>query len=263
MKRTIALLLAVLTLVSLAACSGADTKKPAESEQAASGLDTSRTYTVACSADFPPYEYYEGDAIAGAEVDIMNEIAKKLGIQVSYNDMDFDSIIPAIESGKFDIGMSGFTVTDERKLIVSFTDSYTTSCQAIIVPEGSPITTADDLMQNIGTYKIGVQLATTGDLYASDDFGAENVEQYTKAPDAVLALTTGKIDCVIIDEAVARAFAKANEGLKVLDTAYVVEDYAMTLNKDSTELLEAMNGAIAELMADGTIQKIIDRYISE
>ncbi len=286
MKRFLAAVLAALMLCGLTACGGAgETKEPkspnepkepettkteaagtaapAGTEAAAAKLDKTKTYTVACSADFPPYEYYDGDTIVGVEVDIMDAVAKKLGIQVQYEDMDFDSIIPAIESGKFDIGMSGFTVTDERKLVVDFTDSYTTSCQAVIVPEGSPITVADDLFDNVGTYKIGVQLATTGDLYASDDFGAENVEEYTKAPDAVLALTSGKIDCVIIDEAVAKAFARANEGLKVLDTAYVVEDYAMALNKDSADLLDAMNAALAELMADGTVQDIISQYIQE
>ncbi len=260
MKKYFALLLTALLL--LGGCSGKETAPPAQ-DQPEAQPEAAKTYTVACSADFPPYEYYEGDKIVGAEVDIMDAVAEKLGITVTYNDMDFDSIIPAIESGKFDIGMSGFTITEDRKLIVDFTDSYTTSCQAIIVPEGSPITSADDLFDNIGAYKIGVQLATTGDIYASDDFGSDNVEQYTKAPDAVLALTSGKIDCVIIDEAVAKSFAKANEGLKVLDTAYVVEDYAMVVNKKNTELLADINGALAELMDDGTVQEIIDSYISE
>ncbi len=268
MRVVLVVVLAILALVmvlSLSACGGKETAEPAsDAGTSAEGeLDTGKTYQVACSADFPPYEYYEGDQIVGAEVDIMSAIAEKLGIQVAYNDMSFDSIIPAIQSKKYDIGMSGFTVTDERKMIVNFTDSYTTACQAILVPVDSPITTADDLFDNVGSYKIGVQLATTGDIYALDDFGADNVEEYEKYGDAVLALTSGKIDCMIVDDAVAKAFAKSTEGLQVLDTAYVIEDYAMALNKDDEVLLAKMNEAIAELMADGTIQGIIDQYITE
>lgn len=267
MKKILALALALTMLAALAACG------PSVSVAIIGGADGPTAVTVgenadvkvlsvAASADFPPYEYFEGDKIVGAEVEVIEAIAEKLGMQVVVEDMDFDSIIPAIESGKYDIGMSGFTITEDRKMIVNFTDSYTTSCQAIIVPDGSPITTVDDLFANIGTYKIGVQLATTGDLYALADFGADNVEEYTKAPDVVLALTSGKIDCVIIDEAVAKAFVAANEGLTTLETAYVVEDYAMTLSKDNPALLEQMNGAIQQLLADGTIQAIMDKYIS-
>jgi len=279
MRKYVSVLLVFVLLAGLAACGGkaqtAETAAaPAETTAAAAATAAAgettaapaakledRTYTVVCSADFPPYEFFENDKIVGAEVDVMNAVAKKIGITVSYEDMDFDAIIPAIESGKFDIGMSGFTITDERKKMVNFTDSYTTACQAIIVPNGSPITSADDLKNNIGKYKIGVQLSTTGDIYATEDFGADNVEEYTKSTDAVLALTSGKIDCVIIDDAVAKAFAAANTGLTVLKTAYVTEDYAMTLNKKSTDLLGAMNGAIQSLLADGTIGKIMGQYI--
>jgi len=285
MKKLISVLLVLALFAGLTACAGsksaaetttaaAETTAAATSAAETSAAETSaaagttaasalenRTYTVVCSADFPPYEYFENDKIVGAEVDIMDAVAKQLGITVSYEDMDFDAIIPAIESGKFDIGMSGFTITDERKQMVNFTDSYTTACQAVIVPNGSPITSADDLKNNIGKYKIGVQLSTTGDIYATDDFGADNVEEYTKATDAVLALTSGKIDCVIIDDAVAKAYVAANTGLSVLKTAYVTEDYAMILNKKSTDLLSAMNGAIQGLLADGTVDKIMGQYI--
>lgn len=289
MKKLLSVLLAAALLAALAACGGgsgktddaaadatsettatADTAADTAQDRggSAAGEVENRVYTVACSADFPPYEYFDNEQIVGAEVEIMNAIAEKIGIEVTYEDMDFDSIIPSIESGKYDIGMSGFTITDDRKLIVNFTDSYTTSCQAIIVPDGSPIASVDDLHNHVGEYKIGVQLATTGDIYASDTpenggFGPDNVEEYTKSTDAILALTSGKIDCVIIDEAVAKAFAKATEGLSVLPTAYVVEDYAMVLNKKSTELLDAMNGAIQELLDDGTIDTIMAKYISE
>lgn len=277
MKKLLALSLALTILLALGACSkksesvgiigGADGPTEivvSDGKDAPAPTATDKKVLVAaCSADFPPYEYMENGQIVGAEVEILQAIAEKIGFEVKFEDMIFESVIPSIQSGKYDIGMSGLTVTDERKLIVNFTDSYTTSCQAIIVKEDSPITCADDLFNNIGKYKIGVQLATTGDLYATDDFGAENVEQYDKGPDAVLALNTDKIDCVIIDEAVAKAYVAANTGLKTLETAYVIEDYALALNKDDTELLDQMNAAIQELMADGTIPGIMDQYITE
>ena len=149
------------------------------------------------------------------------------------------------------------TVTDERKQSVDFTDSYATGIQSVIVKEGSSIKSIDDLKGK----KIGVQLATTGDIYAKDDFGEENVEEYNKGADAVMALTSGKIDAVIIDNQPAKAFVKTTDGLQILDTDYVQEDYAAAIQKGNTDLLNAVNGALKELKEDGTIQKILDKYI--
>jgi len=291
MKKMIAVLLALTFVFALAACAGSS--KPAETTAAAettttaaasettAGTDTTAaassdttsaaaaggTLTMATSADFPPYEFYDGDKIVGIDAEIAAAIAQKLGMELKIEDMDFDSVIPAIQSGKADIAMSGLTVTDERKLTVDFSDSYATGVQAIVVPEKSPITSADDLAKNVGKYKIGVQLATTGDIYASDTpekggFGSDNVEEYSKGADAILALTSGKIDAVIIDKEPAKAFVAANSGLKVLDSAYVSEDYAIAVQKGNTELLGKVNDALKGLIADGTVKSIVDKYIT-
>ena len=214
--------------------------------------------TMATNAYFPPYEYYDGEEVVGIDVDIAQAIADKLGLELKVEDMEFNSIITAVQNGKADMGLAGMTVTEDRKKSVNFSDSYATGIQVVIVKEDSDITSVDDLNGK----KIGVQLATTGDIYSKDDFGEENVEEYNKGADAVMALTQGKVDAVIIDNEPAKSFVEANEGLKILDTEYVTEDYAAALNKDNTELLEAVNGALAELKEDGTLQEIIDKYIT-
>ena len=213
--------------------------------------------TMATNATFPPYEYYEGNEIIGIDVDIADAIAKKLGLELKIEDMEFNSIIIAVTQDKADIGLAGMTVMEERLDAVNFSDSYATGIQAIIVAKDSDIQGVDDLKGK----KIGVQLMTTGDIYATDDFGKENVEAYNKGADAVMALKQGKVDAVIIDNQPALAFVRETEGLKVLDTQYKVEDYAAALSKDNEGLLTAVNGALAELEQDGTLQSIIEKYI--
>ena len=213
--------------------------------------------TMATNATFPPYEYYEGNEIIGIDVDIADAIAKKLGLELKIEDMEFNSIIIAVTQGKADIGLAGMTVMEERLDAVNFSDSYATGIQAIIVAKDSDIQGVDDLKGK----KIGVQLMTTGDIYATDDFGKENVEAYNKGADAVMALKQGKVDAVIIDNQPALAFVRETEGLKVLDTQYKVKDYAAALSKDNEGLLTAVNGALAELEQDGTLQSIIEKYI--
>ena len=211
-----------------------------------------------------PYEYYENQEIVGIDAEIVKAIGEKLGYEVVIEDMNFDSIISAVASGKADLAMAGLTVSEERLQSVDFTDSYATSQQVIIVKEDSPITTVDDLFAEGANHTVGVQTATTGDIYTTDDIeaaGLGTVERYTKATDAIAALTAGKIDCVIIDSEPAKSYVAANEGLKILDTEYVTEEYAIALAKDS-ELTEPVNTALQELIADGTVQSIIDKYIT-
>lgn len=219
-----------------------------------------------CSnAEFPPYEFYEGGTVTGIDAEIAAAIADKLGMELAIEDMEFDSIISSVKSGKIDIGMAGMTVTDERLEEVNFTTSYATGVQVIIVPEDSDITSADDLTAEGASHIIGVQLSTTGDMYATwdiEDEGFGSVDRYNKGADAVMALKNGQVDCVIIDNEPAKAFVAANEGLKILDTAYTTEDYAIAIGKDNTELLDKVDGALQELIADGTVQSIIDKYIS-
>ena len=247
MKKIISLLLAVVLTFScvamLTSCSGGD----------------DNTLVMATNAEFPPYEYYEGDQIVGIDAEFAAAIAEKLGMELKIEDMAFDSIIPAVQSGKADFGAAGMTVTEDRMLQVDFSDTYYTGRQVIIVMGGNTeIKTPDDLEGK----KIGVQQGTTGDIYISDDYGEENVERYNKGFEAVQALTQGKIDAVVIDDQPAKTFVKENDGLVILDTEYVEEDYALCFKKDS-DLVEKVNGAIAELKADGTFDKIIDKYIGE
>ena len=232
---------------------------------ALTGMAMAETLKMGTNASFPPYEYYDDETgeIVGIDAEVAAAICEKLGCELEIVDMDFDAIIPAITTGKIDFGMAGMTVTEERKQSVDFSTSYATGIQSVIVKEDSDITSVDDLFAEGASHKIGVQQGTTGDLYCSwdiEDEGLGSVERYKNGTDAVLALTSGKVDCVVIDNEPAKNYIAANEGLKILDTEYAVEDYAIALAKDS-ELTEKINAALEELIADGTVQAIIDKYI--
>lgn len=277
MKQAFLAMLLVLAMTAIAACGA--TEAPAASESTAASTETvasaetsaetSETespafttvtegvLTMGTNASFPPYEFYDGDTIVGIDPEIAQAIAEKLGLELKIEDMEFGAILSTINSGKVDIGAAGMTVTDERKESVNFSDTYAQGVQVVIVKEGSNITSLDDLEGK----KIGVQIATTGDIYASDQYGEENVDKYDKGADAVLALNNDKVDAVIIDNEPAKNFVANNTGLQILETEYAVEDYAIALSKDNTALLEAINGALAELKADGTLQAIVDKYI--
>ena len=257
MKKLLAMLLASVMVLGVAACSA-----PAEETPADTTTETKETLIMGTNAEFPPYEYHEGDAIVGIDAEVAAAIAEKLGMDFKIEDMAFDSIIPAVQAGKVTMGMAGMTVTEERLLEVDFTDTYATGIQVVIVKEGSEITTVADLEK--GGYTIGVQTATTGDLYSTwnlEDVGLATVERYNKGADAVQALVTDKIDCVIIDNEPAKAFVAENEGLAILDTEYAVEDYAICMAKENP-LYEDVNNALQELIADGTVQAIVDKYIN-
>ena len=221
---------------------------------AAAGSDT---LVMATNAAFPPYEYVENGEYVGIDVEIAQAIAKELGMELEIKDVEFGSIIAGVESGKFDMGMAGMTVTEDRKKSVNFSDTYATAVQSIIVPEGSAIASVDDLSSDI---KIGVQQDTTGDIYASDEYG-DAVVRYKNGADAVQALVSGKVDCVIIDNEPAKSFVAANTGLQILDSAYAEEEYAICVSKDNEELLGQINEALAKLQADGTIDTIVSKYI--
>lgn len=222
------------------------------------------TLVMGTNAEFPPYEYYEGNEIVGIDAEIAAAVCEKLGYELVIEDMAFDSIITSVQSGKIDFGMAGMTVTEERQQSVNFSESYATGVQVVIVTEDSEITSVDDLSN--GGYAIGVQLATTGDLYATwdlEDEGLATVERYNKGADAVEALKSGKVDCVIIDNEPAKAFVAANEGLVILETEYAVEDYAACFALDNEDLLDDFNAALVELKEDGTIDAIIAKYIGD
>lgn len=279
MKKLFATVMVLAMTTALVGCGSSSTSSeaeaPAESapavEEAAEEeavveevAEEKGTLIMATNAEFPPYEYHEGDAIVGIDAEIAEAIATKLGYDFMIEDMLFDSIIPAVTSGKASFGMAGMTVTEERMQSVDFSDSYATGVQVVIVADGSAITTVDDLFADDASNAIGVQTGTTGDLYATwdlEDAGLATIDRYNKGADAVQALLTGKIDCVIIDNEPAKEFVAATEGLVILDTEYAIEEYAIAFAKDS-ELTEEVNGALQELIADGTVAAIIEKYIS-
>ena len=257
MKKFTAIILAVLMVCAV--LTGCGSKE-------AAGLKTveSGKLIMATNAAFPPYEYIEGNEVVGIDAEIAGAIAEKLGLELQIDDMEFDSIIESVKGGKADIGLAGMTVTPERQEVINFTSSYATGVQVVIVTADSAITSVDDLFAEGANHVIGVQRNTTGDLYSTwdlEDAGLATVDRYSKGADAVQALLTGKVDCVVIDNEPAKAFVEANEGLVILDTAYAVEDYAAAMSKDNEALFEAVNKALDELIADGTVASIIAKYI--
>lgn len=242
----------------------ATTEEAEDAEAAEEATDAAEVTTVepgvltmGTNATFPPYEYKDGDAVVGIDPDIAQALADKLGLKLEVVDMEFDSLIASVQSGKVDIVLAGMTVNEERKKNVDFTDPYANGVQVIIVADGSDIATFDDLAGKL----IGVQQGTTGHTYCSDDWGEGNVVAFQSGAAAVQALQQGKVDCVVIDQEPAKAFVEANDGLKILDTQYANEDYAAAVSKKNPELTEALNKALQELKDDGTVQEILDKYI--
>ena len=165
---------------------------------------------MATNAQFPPYEYYEGEAIIGIDAEMAAAIADKLGKKLVIDDMEFDTIITAVQTGKADFGMAGMTVTEDRLMNINFSESYAKGVQVVIVPENSEIKSADDLLKDGAKYIAGTQKGTTGDIYAEGDLGADRVMKFSSGSEAVQALVTGKVDCVIIDNEPAKAYVEAN-----------------------------------------------------
>ena len=279
MKKILALMLALCMVFALAACGepasepsdapvseapeaseapaseAPETETPADAEGGLTIVDGK--LTMSTNAQFPPYEMTTDDGgFEGIDVEIATAIAEKLGLELDILDMDFDSALLAVQQGKSDIVMAGVTVNEDRQLVMDFTDSYATGVQVIIVKEGSDVT-----IDNMGEGLIGTQRGTTGNIYCTDDYGEEHVVAYDDGFTAVQALVNGQVDCVVIDNAPAQEFVKNNAGLAILDTEYANEDYAIGVNKGNTALLDAINGALEELIADGTVQSIIDKYI--
>ena len=250
MKKLLALMLALLMVFAFCGCG---------EEAVEENTEEVKVLTMGTNAAFPPYEMVDEDGtIIGIDAEIAAAIAEKMGMTLEIKDMAFDSLITAVSSGAVDVVLAGMTVTAERMEAVNFSDSYATGIQVVIVTEDSEIATIEDLTGK----KIGVQTGTTGDIYCSDEFGEEAIARYDNGAIAVQALQNGQVDCVVIDNEPAKAFVEANEGLKILETEYAVENYAAAIAKENTELLDAFNAALAELQADGTIDTIIGKYIS-
>ena len=283
MKKFLALVLTLAMALSITACGGSDTTEDTTTDTT-DGAQTEETtgnavsteygdFTVveagklhmSTNAAFPPYEMTTDDGgFEGIDVEVADAIAQKLGLELVVDDMGFDAALTAVQTGQSDIVMAGITVTEDRLEVMDFSDSYATGVQVVIVREDSPIHTIDDLAN---AEMIGCQAATTGYIYASDTpenggYGEDHVTAYENGALAVMALVNGQIDAVIIDNEPAKAFVEANEGLKILDTPWVEEEYAIGVAKGNTDLLDAINAVMEELKADGTFQSIVDKYIT-
>lgn len=279
-KKVLALTMAALMAASLTACkdgaketttatgAAADTTKAADTTAAEGTEETTAqaagteaaggVLVMATNAEFPPYEFHDGGEIVGIDAEIAKAIADELGMELEIEDIAFDSIIPEITSGKADMGLAGMTVTEDRKQNVDFSDTYAKASQKIIVKEDSEIASPDDLAGVI----VGVQQGTTGDIYVSD-LEEENttVERYNKGFEAVQALSQGKIDAVVIDGEPAKTFVAQTEGLKILEESFTDEEYAIAVKKGNTDLLDKINGALKTLKDNGTLDKIVAKYI--
>ena len=278
MKKLSAMLMAGAMMMSLAACgssassasseavsseaASSEVASSAASSEAASAAElttvTPGKLTMSTNAAFPPYESTDDNGnFVGIDIDVAAAIAEKLGLELQVDDMDFDAALLAAQNGKSDMVMAGVTVNEERQAVMDFSDSYAKGVQVVIVPEDSDIQSIDDMDGKM----IGTQRGTTGYIYCSDDFGDEHVTPYDDGLTAVQALVNGQVDAVVIDNAPAKEFVAANPGLKILDTSYAEEDYAIGVAKGNTAMLDAINGALEELKNDGTLQAIIDKYI--
>ena len=286
MKKLMTLVLALAMMLSLAACGGTG-NNTADNAGNTTNNTTNNTANNAGDADtgdtgdasfttveegklimstnaaFPPYEMtsdgegYNGTGFEGIDVEIAGAIAEKLGLELQIDDMDFTAALEAAQKGMSDMVMAGVTVDEDRLAVMDFTDRYATGVQVVIVKEGSDVT-----LDNLGEQLIGVQNGTTGWQYCTDDFGSDHVAAFDNGITAVQALVNDQVDCVVIDQAPAQSFVADNPGLTILETEYAVEDYAIGVAKGNTALLDALNTALDELTADGTIQSIIDKYIT-
>ena len=282
MKKFLSLVLALALALSLAACGGtgnnggnttgnggnantsADTNTSADADTGDDAGEAGFTTVeegkliMSTNAAFPPYEMTTDDGgFEGIDVEIAQAIAEKLGLELQIDDMDFTAALEAVQAGMSDMAMAGITVNEERLAVMDFSDTYATGVQVVIVKEGSDVT-----LDNLGEQLLGVQNGTTGWQFCSDDIGDDHVAAFDNGITAVQALVNDQVDCVVIDQGPAEVFVSENPGLTILETEYAIEDYAIGVNKGNTALLDAINGALAELQEDGTIQSIIDKYIS-
>ena len=284
MKKLTALLLALTMALALCACSStggtpsqpaatdpaetqpatdAPTEEPTDAPAAFTTVEEGKLH-MSTNAAFPPYEMTTDDGgFEGIDVEVADAIAKKLGLELVVDDMGFTEALLAVQNGQSDIAMAAITVKPDRQEVMDFTDSYATGIQVVIVKEDSPIQSIDDLAN---AEMIGTQKGTTGYEYCAaapedDGYGEDHVTAYDTGALAVMALVNGQVDAVVIDNEPAKAYVAENPGLKILDTEFSNEDYAIGLAKGNTALLDAVNAAMAELKADGTFQKIVDKYI--
>ena len=267
MKKLAALLLALTMVLALCACS-----KKSNQGNADLNLIQPGKLLMVTNAAFPPYEMTDDAGnIIGIDPEIAKAIADKLNLELVIDNIDFDAALISVQENRHDVILAGLTYREDRDLVMDFTDSYATGYQVIIVKKGDTTIagTNDDLqlvdadgnvLENI---QIGVQRGTTGEIYCQDAHGNDHVTSLDNGSVAVQALLNGQVDCVVIDRGPAQEYVKANQGLEILEAEYVIEDYCAAVDEGNTDLLNAINTALNELIADGTVQDIIDKYITE
>ena len=297
MKKLLSLVLALGMVFTLAACSGGDegaantgsaapeSSAPAEAAPSEStpaegaagdygdfsgSLIEEGKLIMATNASFPPYEMTDdNNNVIGIDADIAQAIADKLGLELQIDNIDFDAALLAVQEGRADVILAGLTYREDRDLVMDFTDSYATGYQAIIVKEGDTRIAGgnDDLMlvdadgNVVEDVQIGVQRGTTGELYCQDSYGVDKVTSLDNGSVAVQALLNGQVDCVVIDIGPAQEYVEANPGLEIVEGAYTVEDYCAAVDEGNDALLHAINTALNEMIADGTVQEIMNKYI--
>lgn len=292
-KKLAALLLALSMVFALCACSNqggtptptaepsaagepsaepsAEATEPAQGGSAAFTTIQEGKLLMATNAAFPPYEMTDDSGnVIGIDPDIAQAIADKLGLELVIDNIDFDAALISVQENRHDVILAGLTYREDRDLVLDFTDSYATGYQVIIVKEGDDriAGTNDDLQlvdkdgNVLEDIQIGVQRGTTGETFCQDAHGVDHVTSLDNGSVAVQALLNGQVDCVVIDKGPAEEYVKANPGLDILEAEYVIEDYCAAVDEGNTALLEAINGALNELIADGTVQKIMDKYIT-
>lgn len=222
-----------------------------------------KVLVMGTNAEFPPFEFVDGGEIKGIDVDFAKAICKELGYELVIENLDFDTLLNALDSKKVDFVAAGMTVTPDREEQANFTITYYKAKQVLIVKEDSNIQSIEDLVGK----RIGVQSGTTGQYIAEDEIeGAKDndlITGYSAGSLAVKAVENGQIDAVIIDNLPAQEFVKKNEGLKIVDGLFEDEEYAMAFNKKDEELLKKFNEAMQKLIDDGTLQEIVDKYMLE
>ncbi len=273
--KNLALLFAAgVMALSMSACgaktdeqNAAGSQEISESSQQDDSADTQKVITNtegkliwATNAEFPPYEFRGDDGkVTGIDAEIAQYIGDQLGLEVEVEDMNFDSIVAAVQSGKADLGIAGMTIEEDRLASVNFSIPYVNAGQVIIVKNDSDIKSAQDLANKT----IGVQLGTTGDSYVTDNIENSTPERYNKGFEAVQALIQDKVDAVVIDGEPAKSYVKANEGaIKILDEQLTEEEYAIAVNKDNESLLNAVNSILTEMKDNGKITEISNKYLN-
>ncbi|WP_286034236.1 basic amino acid ABC transporter substrate-binding protein [Fusobacterium necrogenes] len=213
---------------------------------------------VGTNAEFPPFEYLEKGEITGFDIELMNEMGKVLDAEIKVQDMAFDGLLPALQMKKVDVVIAGMTATEERKKTVAFTQPYYTASQVIIVKEGdNSINSFDDLKGK----RVGVMLGFTGDTVVSEIEGVK-VERFNAAYAGIMALKADKVDAVVLDSEPAKNYVKQNAGFQIAEADAVQEEYAIALRKNDRELLEKIEKALAEVKANGTYDKLLEKYFN-